>query len=125
MLAIARGMVVWLVVAASVACAHSSDEPADVTGVIADVRVPDPAFQELAVLHVRAAGDATSSTASETVVTLTGNSEFYVTENGVQRRTDYRVLKSGQTIDVWFAERTGETNPAAHQARKIVVTDRR
>ena len=120
----ARATMVWLVMAASAACGRSSDGPADVSGVIATVRLPDPALQELAVLHVRPAGDTTSSTAPETVVTLTGDSEVYVTENGVQRRADYRVLEAGQTIEAWFAEGTGETNPAAHQARRIVVADR-
>lgn len=121
----ARAMAVWLLVATSVGCARSSGGAADLSGVIADVRLPDPAMQALAVLHVRPAGEAASSTASETIVTLTGNSEVYVMENGEERRTDFRVLEAGQSIDAWFAEHTGETNPKEHQARRVVVTARR
>ena len=113
-----------LVLAAGVACASPAADPPDLTGSITDVRLPDPSIQALAVVRVSRAGGTTPATPSESVVTLTGNTEIVLPGDSAQRLTDFRALQVGQTVDIWFAEQTGETNPSEHQARRILITGR-
>lgn len=115
---------VGLVMAAGVACTGPSASPPDLSGSITDVRLPDPSVQALAVVHVSRSGGTAPAAPSESIVTLTGDTEIIVSNDSARRRTDYRALQVGQTVDIWFTEQVGETNPSEHQARTIVITGR-